>query len=116
MKAHAVIIAHAANVGGVVQAIVGFGLAQLQANEHGMVSTDDPEYLHQMRVAVRRLRAGLAACASALPADPFDVIRAELKWLGARLGAARDWDVLRTESWPPLREYYPETDDVARFE
>jgi CHAD domain-containing protein len=45
----------------------------------------DPEGVHQMRVALRRLRAVLPAITTA-PAG-------ELRWLGGRLGAVRDLDV-----------------------
>ncbi|WP_285505836.1 CHAD domain-containing protein [Actinokineospora sp. NBRC 105648] len=47
----------------------------------------DPEHVHQMRVAVRRARAALKA------GMPLPELDAELKWLGASLGAVRDLDV-----------------------
>jgi inorganic triphosphatase YgiF len=84
-------------------AILAAGSAQLQANEHGMLTSADPEYLHQMRVAVRRLRSALAVFKDALPDEPFAALRRELKWLGRRLGVARDRDVLQTELLPPFK-------------
>jgi len=52
----------------------------------------DPEGVHQMRVAVRRMRAAIKADGRHLP----DGVRlqAELRWLGSSLGAVRDLDVL----------------------
>lgn len=50
----------------------------------------DPEGVHQMRVAVRRIRAALKA--SGEP-DP-QAVRPELRWLGGVLGRIRDLDVL----------------------
>lgn len=52
----------------------------------------DPEGVHQMRVAVRRMRAAIKADGRHLP----DGVRlqAELRWLGSSLGAVRDFDVL----------------------
>src|SRR5262249_12657727 len=38
------------------KAVLWASLAHLQANERGMLEGADPEYLHQMRVALRRLR------------------------------------------------------------
>lgn len=52
----------------------------------------DPEELHRMRVAARRLRALLALFSEALPLDAGPLV-AELQWLGALLGAVRDLDV-----------------------
>ena len=50
----------------------------------------DPEGVHQMRVAVRRLRAALKA-ESSIPGA--DALQEELKWLGTSLGNVRDLDV-----------------------
>ncbi|MDQ0377285.1 CHAD domain-containing protein [Amycolatopsis thermophila] len=64
-------------------------LRALLAYEPGTRSGADPEDLHQMRVAVRRLRSALKLLGPA-----GDDVRAELKWLGAALGEVRDHDVL----------------------
>jgi CHAD domain-containing protein len=60
--------------------------------EHEAVARlgDDPEGVHQMRVAVRRLRAALRAT----PDTGLDPVRTELRWLGGVLGRVRDLDVL----------------------
>jgi CHAD domain-containing protein len=52
----------------------------------------DPEHVHQMRVATRRMRAALRLFGSVLPpeASPLDE---ELKWIAGQLGPARDLDV-----------------------
>lgn len=52
----------------------------------------DPEDVHQMRVASRRLRAVLRELRAHLLVDPR--IRRGLKWLARRLGAVRDADVI----------------------
>jgi CHAD domain-containing protein len=58
---------------------------------------DEPEALHDLRVATRRLRSALATYRSLLdPARVADV-RTELKWVGGTLGEARDAEVLRAE-------------------
>src|SRR5690606_9279104 len=62
--------------------ILASGLEQSQANERGMLQGSEPEYLHQMRVAVRRLRSCLGMYAHALPSQAIDALRAELAWLG----------------------------------
>jgi CHAD domain-containing protein len=55
---------------------------------------DTPDAVHQMRVATRRLRAVLRAYRKLLDRGRVDRLRAELKWLGGRLGPARDLEVM----------------------
>jgi CHAD domain-containing protein len=62
--------------------------------EHDQVAREgqDPEGVHQMRVAVRRMRAALKAEGAAL-GDVGTALQAELSWLGSALGPVRDLDV-----------------------
>ena len=53
----------------------------------------DPEGIHKMRVATRRLRAVIRAFQKLLPRHAYDHIEPELKWLARVLGDARDADV-----------------------
>jgi CHAD domain-containing protein len=69
-------------------------LAALRGHEAGTRSGADPEDLHQMRVAVRRMRAVLAAAGDAVNRRWADELRGELRWLGQMLGPVRDLDVL----------------------
>jgi CHAD domain-containing protein len=55
---------------------------------------DDPEHLHQHRVAIRRLRALLRAAKPMLDSDWVKELRGELAWAGKALGDVRDLDVL----------------------
>jgi CHAD domain-containing protein len=54
----------------------------------------DPEDVHQLRVATRRLRSVLKTASPILDRAWVDEIRSELAWLGGELGPARDLDVL----------------------
>ena len=54
----------------------------------------DPEAVHQMRIATRRLRVTLELFAEALRGAWVNVARCELKWLGGVIGALRDCDVI----------------------
>jgi triphosphatase len=62
-----------------------------------------PDHLHQLRVALRRLRTVLALAADWAP-DPAAARALQEAWREpfARLGAARDADVLRVTLWPEL--------------
>ena len=96
-------------------AIAQSGLAQLQANEAGMLHSDDPEYLHQARVAVRRLRAALRLFAPTL--SPRFVRRWSRHWrtLGRVLGQTRDADVFSGSTLPELTATLPRR-DAARLQ
>lgn len=82
-------------------------IAHLQANERGLLETQDPEYLHQARVALRRLRAALSVFSGAFPRALFEEVIAGLRELGGSLGPARDWDVFAIETLPALSAYFP---------
>ncbi len=69
-------------------------LRALLAHDPGTRKGQDPEELHQMRVAVRRMRATLKAARPLLDRAWADELRAELGWLGRALGPVRDADVL----------------------
>ena len=88
-------------VGEAFEVVAQAAIAQLRANEAAFVETADAEAVHQMRVAVRRLRAALGLFAKALDRDARSGLAAELRWLQRRLGAARDWDVFVSETLDP---------------
>ncbi len=82
-------------------------LAHWQANEAGFLSQpNDSEYLHQVRVAVRRLRVacGPLARAARWHDETLAPVLDGLRKLGQQLGEARDWDVFIEETWPPLAD------------
>lgn len=69
-------------------------LAALQAAEPGTRLGRDPEELHRMRTAVRRLRAILGAVRDMFEPRWLAHLRKELDWLGTLLASRRDLDVL----------------------
>jgi len=82
-------------------------IAQMQANEEGFLASGaramrDPEYLHQLRVGLRRLRSCLSLVRKTVPPERLEGLVAGLRWLGQALNPARDWDVFMTESLPPI--------------
>jgi CHAD domain-containing protein len=96
IKMAPVLLAPTLPLGEAFQCIVGACLAHLAANRE-LLAEPGVEAVHQMRVAVRRLRS---ACALFEPvighARPLAVLQDELRWLGQCLGRVRDWDVLLT--------------------
>ena len=59
----------------------------------GVAVDADPEVLHKLRVAIRRLRALLQAARPFLADESSESLRAELRELGNSVGPARDADV-----------------------
>lgn len=86
---------------------------QLQGNREGALGSDNPEFIHQMRVATRRLRAALRLFAPVLPADFADAMLPPLRELMARLGSARDLDVVLTEIIAPVMLALPDESRLA---
>lgn len=84
-------------------------IAHMQANEDGLLASRDPEYLHQFRVGLRRLRS----CLRLIDDDRLRPLAAEARWLQSALGPARDWDVFVTETLTPLARVRRK--DVAAF-
>lgn len=69
-------------------------LRELVDNLPGTRQGDDPEALHDMRVASRRLRAALSVFAAAFPPKPFKAVEKQVSAVTDALGAVRDDDVL----------------------
>ena len=82
-------------------------LEHLQQNHQGALTREDPEYIHQMRVATRRLRAALRLFAPLLPERLAESLRLPLTAVMTHLGRARDLDVLLTEIANPVLAALP---------
>jgi CHAD domain-containing protein len=67
--------------------------ARLIWNEPGSRLGVDPDYVHDMRVAGRRLRTALDIFAGAIPEEPRKGFSDDLRWMGRALGRVRDLDV-----------------------
>ncbi len=78
-----------------LRAMIENQLGLIVAHDAGTRRGEDPEDLHQMRVACRRLRALLREAQPMLEPAWVEPLRDELEWLGDELGAVRDLDVLR---------------------
>jgi triphosphatase len=73
-------------------AILRRHFAEMLVHEPGVRLGEDPEELHDMRVATRRLRAALKLYADALPKRAERYER-DLRWVAGALGEVRDLDV-----------------------
>lgn len=72
-------------------------LGTLEANLPGLRADLDPEFLHDMRVAVRRTRSALGQIRGVLPPATAARFAREFAWLQELTGPARDLDVFVLE-------------------
>ncbi|RPJ43722.1 MAG: CHAD domain-containing protein, partial [Candidatus Latescibacterota bacterium] len=80
-------------VGEVAYAVLRKHFASFLKHEPGTRMGEDPEHLHDMRVATRRMRAALRLFEAALPLQEALRLRRELRTVGRLLGRVRDLDV-----------------------
>jgi inorganic triphosphatase YgiF len=83
------------------QAIAAGCLRQWTANAEILRAGRRPEALHQMRVALRRLRTALKLFEAVVTDDEHARLNGELAWLGGELDQGRDIDVLIEETFRP---------------
>lgn len=91
------------------RAALSEGLGALQGNEEGVLATSDPEYVHEMRSSLRRMRSTLRVLRPKLRRGLEDSVRKDIRWLAKVMGEARDWDVLATQTLPGLLQAHGES-------
>jgi CHAD domain-containing protein len=72
-------------------------LAEIERTDPLIRVGDDPEAIHDFRVAVRRMRSVLKSTKPLFEQDWLESLRDELRWIAGELGDARDLDVLLVE-------------------
>jgi CHAD domain-containing protein len=72
-----------------------------------LVRRDEPDAVHQMRVASRRARSVLQAFGTIIDRETTRPVCAQLKWLAATLGQARDTEVLQARLTADLAAVSP---------
>lgn len=83
------------------QAIAGSALRQWAGNAGVLATVRRPEALHQMRVALRRLRTAMKLFEPVAADEMYGPLTGELKWLAGELDLGRDTDVLIEETFRP---------------
>ncbi|MDX1540189.1 MAG: CHAD domain-containing protein [Geminicoccaceae bacterium] len=78
------------------------------ANQAAAIDGRDSEGVHQLRVAIRRLRSVFALFKDALPAERLAAHKQEAKAVLGCLGHARDLDVIAEDLVGPIRRRYPD--------
>lgn len=88
---------------------------QLQRNEVG-ISSSDPEFIHQARVALRRLRSALKLFAPLLPPDFADTQDRAWREAARLLGECRNLEVFATQLLPELERAFSDAGEITRLQ
>lgn len=76
-----------------VQKILTYQMHRFQEQVPGVQGDIDTEFVHQARVATRRMRSALRLFRDAIPEGTAAYLQGELKWLGRLFGRVRDLDI-----------------------
>ncbi len=114
-KAAAIVLDKRMTQAEALRAIASGCMAHMQANEAGLLSGRDPEYLHQMRVAIRRLRSATSVFRQRVEVDALAPVAVQARVLGRQLGTARDWDVFCVETLRSIVRAFPDEPGLARL-
>ena len=102
IKAHVIELEHKPRWRSTAVRVFDATIAQLRDNAVGAAQGRDAEYVHQMRVAVRRLRTALSFFGDLLPESESEHLGQELRWLFGLLGPLRECDVVLEHVLPSL--------------
>lgn len=91
-------------------------LEHLQRNESGVIAGKDPEFVHQARVALRRMRSAIKLFTPVLPPEFVAAYGEAWRALAATLGTARNWDVFVGETLPPILAAFPDDRKARRLD
>jgi CHAD domain-containing protein len=89
-------------------------LRHLVANERVLRQRRDPEAVHQMRVALRRLRAAISLFKDMVSDERVEAVKDELRCITGVLGEARDLDIYIAKVLEPAREEAPDDEGIRR--
>ncbi|MBU1425932.1 MAG: CHAD domain-containing protein [Gammaproteobacteria bacterium] len=91
-----------------LQVLIGACLAHVQSNVPGALLKLDEEYLHQVRVGLRRLRVVLSVAQRVYSDAELAALKEQVAKLCVELGRSRDWDVFITQTLAPICTRLPE--------
>jgi triphosphatase len=94
---------------------IGLGCLTLFLRNEPAALADVPDGVHQMRVAVRRLRSFIATMRQMLPSQQREWVGHELRWMANILGPARNWDVFSSSLLAPVLRAMPSERDLDKL-
>lgn len=90
-----------------LKTLIWSGLQHFQNNLSGAMASDDAEYLHQVRVALRRLRVVLRMAERACADEQLAGLHKDVSDLCVALGRIREWDVFIAQTAQPICKRMP---------
>ena len=90
-------------------------LEQFQRNEPGLLAGGEAEFIHQARVALRRLRSAIKLFSPVLPTEFVTIYGQSWQTLASALGEARNWDVFLEETLPELQASFPHHHEIRKL-
>ena len=101
-RARDIALAPRATAGEAIAATIAECVRQIERNAVGLreAGSRDPEWIHQLRIGVRRLRSCLTLARALAPPGSLDALRADTRWVLDALGSARDLDVFADLTLP----------------
>ncbi len=94
-RAAALALPAAINFDDLIAAVLSHTIDHFVANWAALRETDAPESIHQLRVALRRMRSALGVFRRTIKLPELEDIRAEAKRIASGLGPARECDAFR---------------------
>ena len=96
------------SISAALQGMIAACLAHVQSNVPGALLKLDEEYLHQVRVGLRRLRVALSIAQRYQADAELAALREQVAKLCIALGRSREWDVFVTQTLAPICTRLPE--------
>jgi len=94
---------------------IGLDCLTLFLRNEPAARSDVPDGVHQMRVAVRRLRSVVATLRRMLPPQQYEWVSHELRWMANVLGPARNWDVFSSSLLAPVKNALLSEQDLEKL-
>ena len=115
VKANPIILKRRMTSAQAFQAVGASCLQHLMANEAIVRAAPEADAVHQMRVALRRLRAAITLFKTVVEDEARDQIKDELKWMANLLGEARDLDVYVSKVLEPAQAQYEDDEGYRQL-
>lgn len=93
-----------ASAGGAFQQIARSSLGGIAANAAVLREAPQPEAVHQLRVAARRLRSALSTFRPVVEDHRYESVKDELRWLAKAFDQARNLDVFADQVLAPAQK------------
>ena len=94
-KALPVVMPRTANFDDLIPAVISSSLLHFVANWTSLRDSDAPESIHQLRVALRRMRSAMGIFRKTITLPELEDIRSEARRIASALGPARECDAFR---------------------